>query len=465
MSKSRCFPLCLFLLFVLSLGLPFVSCTQAASAPKASSHTAGPVETWIEQHAIPLKTAEPSGADEDLQPLEQLVGNATLVGLGEQTHGTHEFFTMKLRILEFLVTHMGFTTFALENGWDESRQIDRYVLTGQGNLTDLLHADLYDAWRVQEFRDLIEWIRAYDADPAYTTKVHFAGIDCGNISQAAFDEVVAYVRGVDPQQTNLVQALYADFRPSDPTPVNVDISGFSSLPQAIKQHEQDNAQQVYTLLQAHQAAYESQSSKEAYALALQSAHVILQYTKLAVHIAPFATLSSSPPGKAYRDACMAENVAWLHEHTGGGAKIVLSAHNIHIANTAPVAGLHEHNLGGLLRQQYQQQYLTIGTSFFQGSFNALTQQNGLTSYTVGPPLVGSYDYVLGSVGLPLYLLDIRQTPAGAVTNWVQGPAKLRIISQVFDPAHEADDYGQGSLQQWFDIIIHFQKTTASRPRP
>jgi len=465
MSKSRWFPLSLFLLCVLSLSIPFVSCTQAASAPKASSHTAGPVETWIEQHAIPLMTAEPSGADEDLQPLEQLVGNATLVGLGEQTHGTHEFFTMKLRILEFLVTHMGFTTFALENGWDESRQIDRYVLTGQGNLSDLLHADLYPTWRVQEFRDLIEWIRAYDADPAHPTKVHFAGIDCANISQAAFDEVVAYVRGVDPQQTNLVQALYADIRPSGPTPVFVDSGGFSSLPQATKQHYQDNAQQVYTLLQAHQAAYESQSSKEAYALALQSAHVILQYTKLAVHIAPFATLLASPPGKASRDACMAENVAWLHEHTGGGAKIVLSAHNIHIANTAPVAGLNEHNLGGLLRQLYKQQYLTIGTSFFQGSFNALTSYNEFTSYTVGPPLVGSYDDVLGSVGLPLYLLDIRQTPAGAVTNWVQGPAKLRMISQVFDPAHEADDYGQGSLHQWFDIIMHFQKTTASRPRP
>ena len=463
MSKSRCFPLSLFLLCVLSLGIPFVSCTQAASAPKASSHKAGPVETWIEQHAIPLMTAEPSGADEDLQPLEQLVGNATLVGLGEQTHGTQEFFTMKLRMLEFLVTHMGFTTFALENGWDESRQIDRYVLTGQGNLTDLLHADLYNTWRVQEFRDLIEWIRAYDADPAHPTKVHFAGIDCANISQAAFDEVVAYVRGVDPQQTNLVQALYADIRPSGPTPVFVDSGGFSSLPQATKQHYQDNAQQVYTLLQAHQAAYESQSSKEAYALALQSAHVILQYTKLAVLIAPFATLLASPPGKAYRDACMAENVAWLHEHTGGGAKIVLSAHNIHIANTAPVAGLNEHNLGGLLRQLYKQQYLTIGTSFFQGSFNALTSYNEFTSYTVGPPLVGSYDDVLGSVGLPLYLLDIRQTPTGPVRNWVQGPAKLRHIGISFDPAHEADYYIRGSLQQWFDIIMHFQKTTASRP--
>ena len=143
--------------------------------------------------------------------------------------------------------------------------------------------------------------------------------------------------------------------------------------------------------------------------------------------------------------------------------MVLSAHNIHIANTIPFAGFGEHNLGGLLRQHYKQQYLTIGTSFFQGSFNALTQLNALTSYTVGPPPVGSYDYMLGSVGLPLYLLDIRQTPAGSVTNWVQGPAKLRHIGQIFDPAHEAQYYDEGSLQQWFDVIMHFQTTTASHP--
>jgi hypothetical protein len=29
-----------------------------------------------------------------------------------------------------------------------------------------------------------------------------------------------------------------------------------------------------------------------------------------------------------------------------------------------------------------------------------------------PSPVGSYDYVLGSVGLPLYLLDLRQTQQG-----------------------------------------------------
>jgi erythromycin esterase len=160
---------------------------------------------------------------------------------------------------------------------------------------------------------------------------------------------------------------------------------------------------------------------------------------------------------------MAENVAWLHDHAGSSTKIVLSAHNLHIANTTP-ALLDGNNLGALLRQHYKQQYLPIGTSFFEGSFNAFNPalpQDGLVSYTVGPPPVGSYDDVLGSVGLPLYLLDLRQTPAGPVTSWVQGPAQLRSIGISFDPTQR--NFIQGSLQQWFDAVIDVQKTTASRP--
>lgn len=456
-SKPFC-SLAVCLLFLVCLSTSLVGCGQSQPTPS-------PVQSWIRQHALPLKTTDPHASLDDLEPLQQIIGSASIVGLGEATHGTHEFFTMKLRILEFLITHMGFTTFALENGWDASRQIDQYVLTGQGNLTDLLSADLYTTWQVQEFRDLIEWIRAYDAGPAHPTKVHFAGIDCTSISQAAFDQVVTYVRGIDPQQVAQIQALYASIRPISPIPVFVDdrYSGLSAQSQPTKEHYQNNAQQVYTLLQAHQVAYESLSSKEAFALALQSAHVILQYTKLAVLIAPSETLFGSRPGYIYHDTCEAENVAWLHDHAGGSVKIVLSAHSAHIANTIPFDGLDGNNLGALLRQHYKQQYLTIGTSFFQGSFHALKPQNGFfTSYTVGPPPVGSYDYALGSVGLPLYLLDIRQTPAGPVTSWVQGPAELRFIGIYFDPAHEADSYIRGSLQQWFDVIIHVQKTTASR---
>src|SRR5438128_720194 len=195
---------CLCLLVLVSFSVSLVGCNQVPPPSQADL-----VKIWIQQHAIPFTTAEPGGSDVDLQPLKQIVGNASIVGLGEATHGTHEFFTMKHRILEFLVNEMGFTTFAIENGWDVSRLIDTYVMTGRGNARDLLLNEPFLSWQTQEVLDLIEWMRAYNANPSHTTKVHFAGIDCTDLTPAAFQDVLTYIQSVDPQQRAQVQAWYA----------------------------------------------------------------------------------------------------------------------------------------------------------------------------------------------------------------------------------------------------------------
>ena len=43
-----------------------------------------------------------------------MVGSASIVGLGEATHGAHEVFTMKNRIVNYLVSEKGFTNLVLE---------------------------------------------------------------------------------------------------------------------------------------------------------------------------------------------------------------------------------------------------------------------------------------------------------------------------------------------------------------
>jgi len=449
MSKRTMLSLRLRLL-MLSLGVALISCNQSAVVPHVPSSASGPVATWIRQHALPFKTAEPGGSDADLQPLKQIVGDATIVGLGEATHGTHEFFAMKHRILEFLVTQMGFNTFAMENGWDASRPMDTYVMTGNGDPRRILRQDFYAAWQTQEVLDLFAWIRAYNANPAHRTKVQFAGIDAWNVTQAAFDEVVDYVRAVDPQQATSIQALYAGIRPTGERPAFVDYDGFSHLPQATKQHYQANAQEVYALLKTHQAAYESRSSSSAFALALHSARVIVQYTILGVLIPPSGSLFTSDKAYAQRDAFMAENVAWLRSYEGAGAKIVLWAHNTHIANLRRPA-----SVGTFLRQWFKGSYLAVGTSFYQGTFNIFTSGQPRI-LTVTPPGADTYNYTLGNAGIPRYILDIRRTPAGPVMDWAQG-------------AHRLINYGVGGqdldavgpLQHWFDVIVHFQTITAS----
>jgi erythromycin esterase-like protein len=54
------------------------------------------VRTWLTDNALPLSRVEPGGASdeyEDLRPWASTLADARVIGLGEATHGTREFFT------------------------------------------------------------------------------------------------------------------------------------------------------------------------------------------------------------------------------------------------------------------------------------------------------------------------------------------------------------------------------------
>lgn len=230
--------------------------------------------------------------------------------------------------------------------------------------------------------------------------------------------------------------------------------GFSALPPATKQQYQANAQQVYDLLQSHQAAYVRLTSAGAFALALHEARIVVQYTTLGVLIPTGSTLFASETAYDRRDAFMAENVEWLYDQQrgapGGAGKIVIWAHNVRIAS------LHQpQNMGAILRARYQDGSLRIGTSFFQGSFTIL--RGGPASVLTAPtPAADSYNSALGSIGAPLYALDIHPPPPGAVTDWIAGPHAL-INFGVGGQDLEMD----GSLRYWFDVVVHIQRLTPS----
>jgi erythromycin esterase len=72
------------------------------------------VVEWIRANAIRLNTADPGRGFGDMQRLKQVIGDARIVALGEATHGSREFFTLKHRVVEFLASELGFTIFAIE---------------------------------------------------------------------------------------------------------------------------------------------------------------------------------------------------------------------------------------------------------------------------------------------------------------------------------------------------------------
>src|SRR5579884_1246619 len=72
------------------------------------------------------------GASGEFDPVLDMVGDASIVMLGEGTHGTHEFYETRQRITQRLIAEKGFRAIAIEGDWPDAASVDQYVKGGPG---------------------------------------------------------------------------------------------------------------------------------------------------------------------------------------------------------------------------------------------------------------------------------------------------------------------------------------------
>ena len=92
----------------------------------------------LNKNCIPLKYVTAENGLDDLKPLKDLIGDARIVSLGECTHGSSEVFSMKHRMLEYLVKEKGFTIFSIEANMPEAFALNEYIIDGKGDSRKLL---------------------------------------------------------------------------------------------------------------------------------------------------------------------------------------------------------------------------------------------------------------------------------------------------------------------------------------
>jgi erythromycin esterase-like protein len=167
----------------------------------------GAFVNWARKSAIPLRTFNPADGLADLQPLKTIVGNARIVAVGEATHGTHEFFELKHRILEFLATQMGFSIFSIEANMPEAYRLNDYVLHGVGNPKQLVKGMGFWTWDTEEVLNMLLWMREFNQSGK--GRVEFTGFDMQTPSES-MNIVETFVMTQDPQYSTTVLPLYQD---------------------------------------------------------------------------------------------------------------------------------------------------------------------------------------------------------------------------------------------------------------
>ena len=413
--------------------------------------------------AIPFKTVMPGAGFDDLAALDPIVGDARIVALGEASHGTAEFFRMKHRLFEYLVEKKGFTVFAFEANWPVVEIADRYVKTGEGSAAAALKEIGFWVWATEEVRDLIEWMRAYNAVPGRRKLLSFTGFDMQAPGPAAKCVIDAFNRlGAPDAET--VKRLYDGtgdmYLRMDP--LLLDPS--KALPDAEKARLRANVAEALKLVEQNREALLRTMTAAEYARVRQCAAVVVQGSLPGVvkgrDIIGSATMFNA------RDEAMARNVKWLAEEAFAGEKIVLWAHNGHIAGMSFAPGLVK-VMGEHLRQTFGDRMRVLGFAFDRGDVRAIRKaqgkfEGGPIVMQVPPAKANSLEAVLRETRLPRFVLDLRAVPAaGPLGTWINEPQNMRLVEAVYDPDNPAAAYQTIVLPKAFDALIYIEDTTAS----
>jgi erythromycin esterase len=398
---------------------------------------------WLKEHAIPLATAEAGSGFDDLAPLREVVGDARVVALGEATHGTREFFQMKHRLLEFLVTEMGFTAFGIEATLPEAFDVDRWVVTGEGDPARALAGLYFWTWNTEEVMDLLEWMRAWNEDAAHSRKVRFYGFDMQSPTRAA----KVALEGLAEVDARAAKRL----RPALAAVTSAYVASMASEADGASAAMQDAAAALENGLATRKAELAARRGEEEAERCLRCATVLRQYFEL--------RSSGASDSSGVRDRSMAENARWALEQEGPDGKIVLWAHNGHVSN-APLA------MGRHLREAFGDDLRVIGFAFFEGAFQAIRWPpplSGLTTFMAPPAPPGTLDAALAETGFDLCAWDLRALPAeGPAAEWFREVHGTRSIGAVGSAQIARMAFNRRPVQDCYDALVFVRKTSAAR---
>ncbi|MCH9686751.1 MAG: erythromycin esterase family protein [Deltaproteobacteria bacterium] len=400
---------------------------------------------WVQQHHVPLSSVEPGAPMDDLAALDSMVAGKTVIGLGEATHGTREFFRFKHRMLEYLVERHGFTVFAIEANRPECRAINRYIQTGEGDPRRALEGIYFWTWNTHEVLDQIEWMRRYNQ--THDHPLQFVGVDA-QISDVAARNVVAFLERVDPDAPGRdAVALLGQ-------PWNWE--AYQELPDDGRAAIDRGLEQLTAQFERQREAWSAATSADEWADASEDLTVVRQVMRV-----------QRAPGMesfAARDRAMADNVLHVAKRYGKGTKTVLWAHNGHVARTWSMSDTMGHYLGQALGDRY----LALGFAFDHGGFQAIGMRagtgTGLREHQVGPAPHGSFDAALRDGGPPLFALSLRDAPRqGPVAAWLRKPLPTRHVGAGFDAADEAAGQIVEVMPDRYDAVVFVEQTTRARP--
>jgi erythromycin esterase len=382
-------------------------------------------------------------------------------GLGEATHGTKEFFELKRRLVELLVTELDVRLFGLEANFSETLAIDRYVVTGEGDPEEALAGIYFWTWNTEEMLALVEWLREYNDGRQLDEKVRFYGFDA-KFTQGPARAIGDFFQRVDPDYLDEIGDLLTTVAKGPPDDPGADPDATADWLVAAETLTETLANRF----EAREAAYRDEVTDREWRLVGRHRRVIEQ----AADLVAARTFADSGDPNGVRDAAMAENVAWLLDHEDAD-RIAVWAHNGHVRRGTFRGEDWERppkTMGQHLTETFGDDYYALGFEFGRGSFQArpdpeTTDDSGVRTFSLGPPPDNSLPAVLAELDHSCYHLDVDSaTDDETLRDWLTSECRLHNVGSVcYEDADSA--YVPVELGREFDGIVFVQETSRAVP--
>jgi len=396
-----------------------------------------------------------------LDELAARAARASIVLIGEASHGTKDFYATRADLTRRLIAEHGFRAVTLEADWPDTFRAHRYV-TGRSDDRDAVTA-LADfrrfpawMWRNETMRDFVDWLAEFNRSRPENNAVGLFGLDLYSL-YGSIGSVLAYLDRVDPEAAARARKRYACFEyfGDDPQGYAIGVmQGFESC------EEEAVAQLVELRRNAMLPLDTASGADEEIFSAEQNARLIVNAERYyrAMYRGRESTWN-------LRDRHMVDTLDALRARIAGASDgTVVWAHNSHLgdARATEMSRRGEVNVGQLVRERYGRDVFSIGFSTYDGTVTAASDWDAPAERKrVRPGLAGSYERTFHESGRDRFWLDLGDRD---VATALRGALLQRAIGVIYRPDTERwSHYFHARLPEQFDAMIHLDNTTALTP--
>ncbi|WP_406831341.1 erythromycin esterase family protein [Pedococcus sp. KACC 23699] len=391
----------------------------------------------------------------DLDPLVERLGPERFVGLGEASHGTHDYYSWRATLSRRLIEEKGFTWVGVEGDWPDCWRINRWVrgrdpgVDARGLLAGFERWPTW-MWANEEVADFLDWLRGWNLVRPPAQRVGFYGLDVYSLWDS-LHTTTTWLR------THAPEALPAAVRAAQCfLPYGGDPHRYAWSTALVPTSCQPEV--VGLLAQARRLALDRGRDDDAFDAA-QNAEVVAGAEAYYRAMVRGDRLSWN-----VRDRHMADTVDRLARHLGPGAKGVVWEHNTHIgdARATDMAAAGLVTVGQLLRDRHGDDGVALVG--FAGHRGRVVAAGGWGEPEEVLPLPaarpGSHEDLLHrALGRDALLVfgDDRTGP------WLGCTAGQRAVGVVYDPRREAGNYVPTVMGARYDALVWLEETTALHP--